>query len=127
MPRVMLVPVRSPCWMPRFDDPYWETKPLTPLMLVADWIWVWWTNWPLTKKTGSRLGTAVPCNCTCKPLRTPPCPLPPPLLPKPPDPVWVPPRTPREAEDGPLVMLFETLRKREPALTRLRLASESLG
>ena len=47
------------------------------------------------------------------------------LVPAEPSEDWA--ATPKEAEDGPLEMLLETLRSNAPALTRSELASASLG
>jgi len=70
---------------------------------------------------------AEPANCTLRPLSTPPWPLLLVLAPVPAEPSEAPAATPREAEDGPLEMLLETLRSNAPALTRAELASASLG
>src|SRR4051812_26126153 len=105
--------------MPAFEDLYSVTREFVPTMFVAVWMFVLCTNWPLTKTVGSRLGIADPASCTFRPLNTPPWPLPAPrFAPVPPDPSCVLARTPIEADDGPCEMLFDTFRKRAPALAR---------
>ena len=69
----------------------------------------------------------MPASCTFRPLSTPPCPLLARAAAVPPDPNCVLASTPIDADEGPLEMLFDTLRSRAPALARIRLASASLG
>src|ERR1035437_2149341 len=125
MPRVTWVPVRNPCWMPKFevlDDVTRKLVPVTKELVCGD---VWCENCALTKTVGSRLGIAEPANWTLRPLSTPPVPLPE-LLPEGPSELTAP-STPREADDGPVEMLLLTLRSNCPALARCRLDCWSLG
>src|ERR1051325_9544262 len=126
MPSDTLVPVRNPCWTPKFACLNEVTRKLVPVTKELVCGAVWCENCELRKNVGSRFGIAEPANCTFKPLSTPPVvPPPPPALVEPSE--FAPASAPSDAEDGPCEMLLLTLRNRAPALARSRLASCNFG
>src|ERR1035437_2169718 len=125
MPSETLVPVRKPCWMPKFvlfNDVTRKLVPVTKELVCGD-VWCW--NCALTKTVGSRFGMAEPCNWTLRPLSTPPVPLLELLLEGPSE--LTAPSAPSEGDDGPVEMLLLTLRSNCPALARCRLDCCNLG
>src|SRR5262249_49454846 len=72
IPSDTLVPVRKPCWTPKFACLYEVTRKFVPVTKELVCGEVWCRNCELTKNVGSRFGMADPASCTLNPLSTPP-------------------------------------------------------